>query len=348
MKKKVFCLVAAAVLGLSLLSGCAKQEKAKGSEESSEPSTGTEETYKVGFALMNLENPVWQTMVKGMEAGAEEAGVEFQVFGANDDVATQITNIENMITMGYDAIIVHAFDTEAFADVTKKALDAGIVICGYDDVIRDGATGEEVDYQFKWLCDNYEIGHRVGQMAAEWTKATFEGDDEIPFGLLWTPEFEYHHDRRQGMEDAFSEIDPRIVIVDDQPGYDTEAGAEACEAWLQSYPDMKGVVACGDGPLLGYCEAWTAAGQDIKNPEFGMFGNDGVDDAIDRIYEESILRGDVALDVYSGGSDIVKACVTWIKGGTTEDFVMPMFNATIDTVGEWMANEMLYHGKYSE
>ena len=326
--KKLFYLILVVVM---VLSTCASAED-----------------YKVGFVLMNLENPVWQTMVKGMEAGAEKLGVGFQVLGANNDVATQIRNIENMITNGFDAIIVQAWDTEAFADVTKQALAEGIIICGYDDVIRDGETGELVDYQFKWLCSNYELGYRVGQMATEWTLATFEGEEDIPFGLLWLPEFEYQHERRAGMEAAIAEFDPRIKIVDDMGGYSVDAGAEACEAWLISHPDLKGVVAGGDGPLLGYAEAWSAAGKDLKDPNFGMFGIDGVDDAIDLIYEESILRGDVALDVYNGGAEIVEACMTWVKGGTTGDFVIPMFNATKGTVDEWMSNEMLYHGKYSK
>lgn len=330
MKKRTVLLSALAV---SMIAGCA--------------ASAEEEPYKVGFALMNLENAVWQTMCNGMAAGAEEMGVEFQVFNGNDDVATQISNIENMITMGYDAIIIHAFDTEAFADVTQQALDQGIVICAYDDVIRNAETGEELDYNFTFLCSNYDIGYNVGKMAAEWTKATFEGDEDIEFGLLWMPEFEYHHTRREGMEAAIAEIDPRIKIVDDQNGYDVATGATACEVWLQSHPDLKGVLAGGDGPLLGYCEAWAAAGKDITDGTFGMFGNDGVDDAIDYIYEDAILRGDVALDVYNGGSDVVKACVLEIEGGEAEDVVMPMFNATRDTVEEWMANEMLYHGKYS-
>ena len=308
-----------------------------------------ENSYKIGFALMTLENPIWQTMVNGMQAGADELGnVEFQVFNGNSDVATQITNIENMITMGYDAIIIHVFNTEAFADVTQQALDAGIVICGYDDFIRNAETDESLNYQFNFLCSNYDIGYRVGQMAAEWTRAAFEEERDISFGLLWNPEFEFHWERRAGMEAAIAEIDPRIKIVDDQSGIDVAAGATACEVWLQSHPELKGVVACGDGPLLGYCEAWAAAGMDLKAPNFGMFGNDGVDDAIDHIYEGSILRGDVALDVFNGGSEVIKACVTWLEGGETEDVIMPMFNATAATVSEWISNEALYHGQYGK
>lgn len=344
MKKRMIIMVLIAAFAVSMLMGCSGDSTENKAENEVE-----NDTYKVGFALMNLENAVWQTMVNGMEAGAEELGnVEFQVYNGNNDAATQITNIENMITMGYDAIIIHAFDTEAFADVTQQALDAGIVVCAYDDVIRDAATGEELDYQFTFLCSNYDIGYNVGKMAAEWTKATFEGEEDIEFGLLWMPEFEYHWTRREGMEAAINEIDPRIKIVDDQNGYDVAAGATACEVWLQSYPNMKGVVACGDGPLLGYCEAWAAAGKDIKDPEFGMFGNDGVDDAIDHIYEGAILRGDVGLDVYNGGSDVVKQCVAEITGEGAEDVVMPMFNVTADTVQEWMSDEMLYHGVYSK
>lgn len=302
-----------------------------------------EDSYKVGFALQTLEVAVWQRMVNGMEQAAEDLGIEFECMVANSDVAKQIANIENMITMGFDAIIIHVFDTQAFADVTRQALEDGIVVCAYDDVIVDAATGENLDYQFSFVCDNYEIGYRVGTMCAEWTKATFdESYDTLQVGCLWHPEYQLQWDRVEGIKAALAELDPRVTIVEELEGLLVEDGVVAAETWTQTYPDLVGVVATNDTCLQGFAEAWAAAGKDISDPKFGMFGNDGVQDAIDMIAAGNIIRGDVGLDVFNGGYQAVEACYAWLKGETTENVIIPMINVTESTAADWINNPLLY------
>ncbi len=299
-------------------------------------------TTKIGFALQTLDVPVWQRMVNGMEAAAEYNDIEFQCMVANSNISNQISNIENMIAMGYDAIIVHVFDTEAFADVVQEALNAGIIICAYDDTIV-GSDGNPLDYQFSFLCDNYEIGYRVGTMCAEWTKKTFDDSyASLQVGQLWHPEYKLQWDRVEGIKAALAEKDPRVYVVEDLEGLVTEDGVKAAEVWMQTYPDMIGVVATNDTCLGGYAEAWAASGKDLADPMFGMFGNDGVQDAIDMIAANQIMRGDVGLDVYTGGYNTVEACLAWIQGSTTEDMMMPMVNVTYNNVNEWISNPYLY------
>lgn len=327
---------AAAILTTAAM--CASMPMMVNAEENEKPGEG----YKVGFCLQSMDVAVWNTMSEGMKARAEELGAEYNCQVANNDVATQIANIENMVAQGYDAIIIHAFDREAFADVVKEALDQGVVICAYDDNIIDASTGEPVDYQLTFLCDNYEIGYRVGTMAAEWTKETFPDEEKIQFGLLCHREFQYQWDRVEGMEAAIAEIDPRIEIVEELEGLVIEDGVAAAETWIQSYPDMKGVVATNDTALMGFSEAWTAAGKDLHDETFGMFGNDGVKDGIDLVADGTILRGDVGLDVYNGGADALEACIKVLNGEEAENVIMPMINVTVDTADEWKADENLY------
>lgn len=352
--KKAIALVLSVLMLLSLFAGCTTKTETPGTPAQTDDKTTTQPAdsgkdaaatgkYKVGFALQTLEVAVWQRMVNGMQAAADETGIEFKCFVANSDVSTQISNIENMIAMGYDAIIVHVFDTQAFSDVVQEALDKGIVICAYDDAIVDPASGENLKYQFSFVCDNYEIGYRVGTMAAEWTKATFDDSyTKLQMGCLWHPEYKLQWDRVDGIKAALAELDPRVEIVEELEGLVVEDGVAACETWSQTYPDLVGVVATNDTCLQGYAEAWTAAGKDVNDAKFGMFGNDGVKDAIDMVAAGQIIRGDVGLDVYSGGYDTVKACIAWLDGGTTEDIIMPMINVTADNATEWTGNANLY------
>lgn len=341
--KKITAALLTGVFCVSMVIGCSSKAPGESTEEVTDvkESSGKDD-YKVGFCLQSMDVAVWNTMSEGMAAEAKKLGVEYDCQVANNDAATQISNIENMVAQGYDAIIIHAFDREAFADVVKEALDKGVVICAYDDNIVDASTGEPCDYQLTFLCDNYEIGYRVGTMAAEWTKATFQEDDPIQFGLLWHKEFQYQRDRVEGIRDAIAKLDPRIEIVEELEGLVTEDGVAAAEAWTQSYPDMKGVVATNDTALLGFSEAWKAAGKDVKDAKFGMFGNDGVKDAIDMVADGTILRGDVGLDVYNGGAQTVEACVKVLNGEDAESIIMPMVNVTVDTADEWKSDTNLY------
>lgn len=302
------------------------------------------EKYKIGFALKSMDVAVWNTMSEGMADEAEKLGVEYTCMVANNDVATQVSNIENMIAQNYDAIIIHAFDKQAFATVVNEAIEKGIVICAYDDNIIDPATGEPCLYPLSFLCDNYQIGYRVGTMAAEWTLEQFPDETgDLEFGVLWHREFEYQQARLAGIQDAIAEKDPRIKLVNEQEGLVTEDGVKACEAWTQSFPNLKGVLATNDTCLLGYAQAWQAAGKDMKDDNFGMFGNDGVNDAIDMVAEGTILRGDVGLNVYDGGAMAVLACVKQLDGVETESVILPMVDVTSENAEEdWISQPTLY------
>lgn len=342
MIKKGLSLLLAGMLVAGMAGCSSKEPTADDNSDAKKTSESENKKYKIGFCLQSMDVAVWNTMSEGMAAEAERQGADYDCQVANNDAATQISNIENMVAQDYDAIIIHAFDREAFADVVKEALDKGVVICAYDDNIVDASTGEPCDYQLTFLCDNDEIGYRVGTMAAEWTKETFEGDEKLQFGLLWHKEFQYQRDRVEGIKDAIAELDPRIEIVEELEGLVIEDGVKAAEAWTQSYPDMKGVVATNDTALLGFSEAWKAAGKDVKDSEFGMFGNDGVKDAIDMVADGTIIRGDVGLDVYNGGAETVAACIKVLNGEKAESVIMPMVNVTEDTADEWKSDKNLY------
>ena len=335
MKKRWTAILIGAMAGAIACAGTGFAEDYNTTDEGGE-------TYKIGFALQTQDVQVFSTMSDGMQARADEIGVDYTCMVANGDAAQQIANIENMIAQGYDAIIVHSFDKEAFSDVVKDALSKGIVICAYDDAIIDSATGEPCDYQLSFLCDNYQIGYRVAKMACDWTLATFPDAEKLEFGLMQHKEYEIHQERVQGMMDAIAENDPRIEIVDEQEGLVTEDGVVACEAWSQAFPDLVGVVSTNDTTLLGYSEAWKASGKDVADPNFGMFGNDGVKDAIDMVAAGNIIRGDVGLDVYSGGGDALEACVKVLNGMEAEDVMMPMIDVTYETAEVWTGDENLY------
>lgn len=282
-------------------------------------------------------------------------------FWENSWDVDHIKYMKKVKDIGFDILEFQAqplleMTNEHMDEMKKAAADLGIEltyslgldpyydICAYDDNIIDPSTGEACLYPLSFLCDNYQIGYRVGTMAAEWTLEQFPDETgDLEFGVLWHHEFEYQQARLAGIEAAIAEKDPRIKLVDEQEGLVTEDGVKACEAWTQAFPNLKGVLATNDTCLLGYAQAWQAAGKDLKDENFGMFGNDGVNDAIDMVAEGSILRGDVGLDVYDGGAMALLACVKQLDGVETDSVILPMVSVTSENAEEdWISHPTLY------
>ena len=75
---------------------------------------------KVGFAFYNLSNPVWAELVEEAQTYGKEKGLGVTYVDAGEDSATQISQIENFIQSGMDAICILAVDVEAVEPVAKK------------------------------------------------------------------------------------------------------------------------------------------------------------------------------------------------------------------------------------
>ena len=66
---------------------------------------------------------------------AEAAGYEVLVQSAENDAQTQVSQAENVITQGVDAIVIQPVDFNVAAAIAEKAAEAGIPLASYDDLI---------------------------------------------------------------------------------------------------------------------------------------------------------------------------------------------------------------------
>ena len=122
--------------------------------------------YKIGWSTIYL-TPSWMQETNGlMDAYIEQykqSGVvsEYTVANADGDTSTQISQIENMIAEGYDAILLDAGSSDALNQVLEKAVDAGIVVVNFDSLVttdkitcRIGTSDEEYGRLCaQWLVD---------------------------------------------------------------------------------------------------------------------------------------------------------------------------------------------------
>ena len=117
----------------------------------------------VGVAMPTKSSARWiadgDNMVKALKAKGYKADLQY----AEDDIPTQLSQIENMVTKGAKVLVIASIDGTTLTDVLQQAADAGIKVIAYDRLIKNSPN---VDYYATF--DNFQVGvlqaqsHREG------------------------------------------------------------------------------------------------------------------------------------------------------------------------------------------
>ncbi len=129
--------------------------------------------YRVALVNGFIGNTWRIQMIRTAKAYAEQPEVkaklkEFKVVSTGEDIAAQISAVNNFIDSGYDAVIVNAQNPTAFKSVVRRAQQAGIVLVAFDNTIdTDEAINVNVDqlglgqYWGEWLVQSLPKGGSV-------------------------------------------------------------------------------------------------------------------------------------------------------------------------------------------
>ena len=107
----------------------------------------------VGIAMPTKSSARWIADGDNLVKSLTELGYETDLQYAEDDIPTQVSQVENMITKGAKVLVIAAIDGTTLTDTLQKAADAGIKVLAYDRLIRDTPN---VDYYTTF--DNFKVG----------------------------------------------------------------------------------------------------------------------------------------------------------------------------------------------
>jgi len=147
-------IAAAGVLAITL-SGCAGSRTGGGGGGGGGEGGAPEEGGTVGVSMPTQESERWIADGDNVQAQLEELGYDVDLQFANNDIPTQVSQIENMISSGARALIIAAIDGTTLTDVLQQAADQDISVISYDRLIRGS---ENVDYYTTF--DNEEVGRQ--------------------------------------------------------------------------------------------------------------------------------------------------------------------------------------------
>jgi putative multiple sugar transport system substrate-binding protein len=152
---KVLAALLACATILSL-SACSKSTGGTSSAQTDNNAAASGELIGVSMPTQSLQR--WNQDGSNMQKQLESKGYKVELQYANNDVNTQVQQIENMITKGCKVLVIAAIDGSSLTDVLSKAKDSGCKVIAYDRLIMKTPN---VDYYATF--DNYKVGAMQGQ-----------------------------------------------------------------------------------------------------------------------------------------------------------------------------------------
>ncbi|WP_129721532.1 multiple monosaccharide ABC transporter substrate-binding protein [Xylanivirga thermophila] len=162
--KKIISLILVGILIFSL-TACSNSEVSDENVDSADKnvnSSGESDIKTVGVAMPTKSSQRWIQDGAYLKEHLEDRGYKVDLQYAEDDVNTQVSQLENMIAKDVNAIVIASIDGEALTDVCEKAHDSNIPVIAYDRLIMNSPY---VDYYATF--DNFKVGVLHGSYIEE-------------------------------------------------------------------------------------------------------------------------------------------------------------------------------------
>ena len=247
---------------------------------------------KIGATVSSLEFTFIAVMAKGMtDHTGKLPGVKLQLEDAKNDVANQLSQVQNFIASGVDAIVVNAVDSSATQAMTDAAAKAKIPLVYVNrqpiniDTLPDGqafVASNEVDsgtLQTKEVCRILKekgkgkganivvlVGELSNQAAVQRTKDIHD--------VIATPDCSF------------------MKVVEEQTGgWKRDAGQDIVTNWISKGVKFDAIIANNDDMALGAINALKKNGISTKDIPVG--GVDATQEAL-----KAMQDGDLAVTVF--------------------------------------------------
>lgn len=130
------------------LAGCQTGSTPGGTE-------GEGEGGLIGIAMPTKSSERWIADGDALKKALEDQGFKVDLQYAEDDIPTQVSQVENMVTKGAKALIIAAIDGTTLTNTLETAAEADIPVISYDRLI---VGSENVDYYATF--DNFLVGQQ--------------------------------------------------------------------------------------------------------------------------------------------------------------------------------------------
>lgn len=323
MKRKILSTLLCTVMTVTILAGCGSSNDngpaevaGETAEEAGETAENSSETAEVdeaqkltfGYLINDMSHEWYQNIVKGAQARASEVNVELLTADAAMDVSKQVSQAENMITQGVDALIITPIDVSALANVIAEAKEAGIPVISESNVIEGAVTYVGID--------NVSASKQAGIWFAEYAK---ENGIDPQILIVGQPAYADCRQRVEGFKAGMDESGIEYTIVQEVDGNGSkETSLEVSQDAITAHPEVNVIFGINDNSATGGMAAYKEAGLDESALTVIGFGFEGV------VGREALLgdtpyKAAVAMFPDYMGVSLIDAAVKAAKGEDLPD-----------------------------
>jgi ribose transport system substrate-binding protein len=218
--------------------------------------------------------------------------------------ADQVNRIEQAAGRNFDVIGVDVSDIKIVTPTINNLIEKGVKIMTFSSSDATKADGcKRIAYVGN--THNYQDGADLAEILAK--KIDYKGQVAALGGTIGAP---CHEERVQGFKDVMAKY-PDIKVVDIQYDNDQmEKAVSFTEAWLQKYPDLKGIFCCDMGNPVGAAQAVCDKGMQGKIVLVGM---DHDKRALEYL-NDGVIAALGVQDCYKMGFDTIKVAVMIADG----------------------------------
>ena len=264
---------------------------------------------RFGYTTMDLLNPYFVEVARGMKDRADELGIALTVHDGKSDAAAQLSAAENFIADKMDAMILAPIAPESMVPVVDEAHAAGMMVINSPQRIPNADAWYSVA--------EFEYGKAIGDIAGKYITDKLGGTAKV--ALLTYPEVPTLIDRGNGIKAGLAEFAPNAEIVAEQSALTPDKGSTAAETILQAHPDARVIVGVNDAGILGAYEVIKAMG--LPEDEFALFGLDATKEAVDHIKAGGMYKATVDITPYQVGRNTIDLTVKVLKSGPIDGLI---------------------------
>ena len=253
---------------------------------------------KIGVSMDKFDDNFLTVLRNGMADYAKTLpGVTLQIEDAKDDVSKQLSQVQNFIANGVNAIIVNPVDTSATAAITKAAADAGVPLVY---VNREPTDVDKLGPKAAFVASNEA---QSGTLETKQVCKLLGGKGNI---LVIEGQLSNQAavQRTKDVHEVISTPDcSGIKVIAEQTGeWDRTKGQNLMTNWLSKGMKFDAVVSNNDEMAIGAIQAMKSAGVDTKKMIVG-----GVDATQDGL--ASMKAGDLKVTVFQDAAGQGKGAV---------------------------------------
>ncbi|CUX53993.1 sugar ABC transporter substrate-binding protein [Agrobacterium deltaense] len=275
--------------------------------------TASAETIGVSMAL--FDDNFLTVLRNGMTDYAKIQGdVTLQIEDAQNDVGKQLSQVQNFVATGVDAIIVNPVDTDATVALSQAAATAGIPLIY---VNRQPVNVDQLPEKQAFVAsDETESGTLETKEVCRLLKANGKKEASIVV-MMGELSNQAARMRTKDIKDVIATPDCSFIkIVEEQTAnWSRTQGADLMTNWLSAGVQFDAVIANNDEMAIGAIQSLKAAGRNMD--DVIVAGIDATQDAL-----ASMAAGDLDVTVFQNaagqGKGAVDAALKIARGDQVE------------------------------